>query len=122
MIESVIFGTLLGIVAGFTPGLHSNTFAALLLAFFSDTLPSKEIAIIIMSSAIAYTIADILPTTLLGVPDEETAIAAFPAHIMVLEGRGFEAISISVFASVVSVFISLPLFLQLLLQGKIMGS
>lgn len=113
MLGEILFGTIIGVVAGLVPGLHSNTFAAILVVY-----ADKESAwIVIISSAIAYTVSNIVPTTLLGVPDEDTAIATYPAHEMVLEGRGFEAISISAFSSFLSLIFSLPLFLSAIVIG-----
>lgn len=110
MLVEILIGSALGIIAGLTPGIHSNTFAVLAVAYASKL---ENAWVLIVSSAIAYTIADIVPTTLLGVPDEETALATFPAHEMVLEGRAFEAISISAFSSFLSLLLSLPLFLSI---------
>ncbi len=108
-LTDILFGCILGVVAGIIPGIHSNTFASILL--FSNY---KNLWILIISSAIAYTIADIIPTTILGVPDEETAIGILPSHRMVLEGRGFEAIFISTLSSFLSLFICIPLMFTVL--------
>jgi putative membrane protein len=116
VLQAVAFGVTLGVIAGLTPGIHSNTFAALMLAFSGSLIPYlgyDGIVAAIIASAIAYTIADIIPTTLLGVPDEETAISILPAHRMVLEGKGFEVISLSAFSSFLSIGFTVPLFLSL---------
>ncbi len=120
MIESILIGTFLGILAGFTPGLHSNTFAVLLVSsdVLFDYFEPRELVLMIIASAVAYTVADILPTTFLGVPDEETAIGLLPAHSMVLEGRGIEAVSISTVSSLVSAIISLPLLVTVLAMSN----
>ncbi len=107
MLADALLGTLLGVLAGLIPGIHSNTFASLTLLYSSKF---HNPASIIVSSAIAYSIANILPTVLLGVPDEDTAIAVHPANEMVLEGRGFEAITISAFASFFAVMVSFLLY------------
>jgi len=107
MLEAAVLGTALGIVAGLTPGIHSNTFAALILLHAASF---ENAGVMIICSAISYTIADIVPTTILGVPDEETAIGVFPAHEMVLEGRAFEAISLSALSSFLALLLSIPLF------------
>ncbi len=109
MLAEILIGSALGIIAGLTPGIHSNTFAIFTVIYASKL---ENAWVVIISSTIAYTIADIIPTTLLGVPDEETALATFPAHEMVLEGRALEAISISAFSSFLSLLFSLPLFLS----------
>ena len=115
MLIEIIIGSVLGILAGLVPGIHSNTLAAFAILYAGKM---ENAWIIILSAAIAYTIADIIPTTLLGVPDEETAIAVLPTHEMVLEGRGFEAISISAVSSFLSLVFSLPLFLPVIIIGK----
>ncbi|WP_290597703.1 MULTISPECIES: tripartite tricarboxylate transporter permease [unclassified Archaeoglobus] len=111
MLEAAILGTALGIVAGLTPGIHSNTFAALILLYAASF---ENAGVIVICSAISYTIADIVPTTILGVPDEETAVGAFPAHEMVLDGRAFEAISLSALSSFLALLLSIPLFFTVL--------
>ncbi|MET1125088.1 MAG: tripartite tricarboxylate transporter permease [Archaeoglobaceae archaeon] len=104
----VLVGSVLGIIAGVTPGIHSNTFAVLLLL-----LQLEGAATVVIAAAVAYTIADIIPTTFLGVPDEETAVSILPAHQLVLEGRGYECVTTSVFSSLAAVFLSIPLFFSL---------
>lgn len=98
-------GSLLGSIAGLTPGIHSNTFAAIL-----TTLASREAALMIVAAAISYTIINIIPTTFLGVPDEGNAINVLPAHRMVLDGKGFDCITISAIASFLAIIVSIPLF------------
>lgn len=120
MFQALIAGTLMGILAGLIPGIHSNTFAAMILVFqvpLAAYFSSEELIVVLISSAVAYTIADIIPTTLIGVPDEETAIGVLPSHRMVLEGKSFEAISISAASSFLSLIISIPLFLTVLYAG-----
>lgn len=120
MILGAITGTILGLIAGIIPGLHSNTFSALIVstsAFLFLYFSPEDVMAMIITSAVAYTIANIIPATFLGVPSEDTAIAILPAHKMVLEGRGFEALSISCFSSLFSVFLSLPLFFTAMFVG-----
>ncbi|MEM0330980.1 MAG: tripartite tricarboxylate transporter permease [Archaeoglobaceae archaeon] len=120
MLLGTITGVILGLIAGIIPGLHSNTFSALIVsasAFLFLYFSPEDVMAMIITSAIAYTIANIIPATFLGVPSEDTAIAILPAHKMVLEGRGFEALLISCFSSLFSVFLSLPLFFTALFVG-----
>ncbi len=114
VLTDALLGTILGFIAGLIPGIHSNTFASLTLIYSSKfTNP----AAIIISSSIAYTIANILPTILLGVPGEDTAIAVHPANEMVLEGRGFEAVAISAISSFLAVVISFLFYPAVLFIG-----
>ena len=109
MLEALLFGVLIGTLSGLTPGIHSNTLAALLLSV-SAVLPfdSQELAIVFISSAITHTFLDFLPSSFIGVPDEDMAVAVLPAHEMVLDGRGIEAASISALSSFLAVAASLP--------------
>ncbi|MDW7989789.1 MAG: tripartite tricarboxylate transporter permease [Archaeoglobaceae archaeon] len=121
MLIGALVGTFLGLIAGLIPGLHSNTFAAIIIAnfaFLSLYLSPLDTAAMIITSAISYTIANIIPTIFIGVPSEDTAIGVLPTHEMVLEGRGFAALSISCFSSLIAVLISLPFFTTAIFIGK----
>ncbi|MEM4472575.1 MAG: tripartite tricarboxylate transporter permease [Archaeoglobaceae archaeon] len=120
MLFGALFGTLLGIFAGLIPGLHSNTFAAIIVANFSilsQFLPPEDVCAMVITSAIAYTITNIIPTIFIGIPSEDTAIAVLPTHEMVLEGRGFSALSISCISSFLAILFCLPLFTTAIFVG-----
>lgn len=124
MLFGALIGTLLGIIAGLIPGLHSNTFAAIIVANFSILslfLSPEDVCAMIVTSAIAYTIANIIPTIFIGVPSEDTAIGVLPTHEMVLEGRGFSALSISCISSLLAIFLCLPLFTTAVFVGQNYG-
>ncbi len=113
MLEALAIGVLLGVVSGLTPGIHTNTFAALLISYIpllSTFFAPEEIAVVIFANAVTHSFLDIIPSVFLGIPDEDTSIAVLPAHEMVMEGRGLEAISISAFSSLFSFFAVLPFF------------
>lgn len=112
MIE-LLLGILIGVVSGLIPGIHTNTLAALIVAYYTVLISfftPSQLPVVIFAAAITHTFVDILPSTFTGIPDEDTAIAVLPAHDMVLEGRGVEAISISALASLFSLLMSVPLF------------
>ncbi len=114
MLEAILIGICLGIVSGLIPGIHNNTFSAIILAYLPllyGFFSSEEVALIIFTNAITHTFIDILPSIFIGVPDEDTALSILPSHEMVLEGRGFYAVSISAFSSMFSFLLSLPVFL-----------
>ncbi len=116
-----LYGFLIGIIAGLVPGIHPNTFASLMLSasfLFTSNFESYEIAIIIFTSSITYSVVNIIPAVFIGVPDEDTAVAVFPAHRMVLNGDGMKAISISAFSSFVSAILSLPIFYLLIYSER----
>ncbi|MFW5935907.1 MAG: tripartite tricarboxylate transporter permease [Candidatus Hadarchaeota archaeon] len=112
MIELAL-GILIGVISGLIPGIHTNTLAALLVAYYTILLnffTPSQLPVVIFAAAITHTFVDILPSVFTGIPDEDTAIAVLPAHDMVLEGRGVEAVSISALASLGSFLISIPIF------------
>lgn len=112
MIEFLV-GVAIGVFSGLTPGIHSNTLSAILVAYSAYLLnffSPADILIIIFAAAITHTFLDIVPSVFIGVPDEDTAIAVLPTHDMVLDGEGVEAVSISAIASLISFFLSLPVF------------
>ncbi len=114
MLEAILIGICLGVISGLIPGIHNNTFSALILAYLPllfELFSPEEVALIIFTNAITHTFIDILPSVFIGVPDEDTALSILPSHEMVLEGRGFHAVSISAFSSMLSFLVSLPVFL-----------
>lgn len=113
LLLSIFLGIILGIITGLTPGIHVNN-AALFLVGISPLLYNLGfaplyIAIIIISNSISHTFLDIIPSIFLGAPGEDTALAVLPAHRLLLEGKGIEAVRLSAFGSAASVVVSLLL-------------
>ncbi len=104
-----IAGTAVGTITGLIPGLHTNNIALLLLFFSSITGENWSIyfCIFLVSASIAHTFLDIIPSTFMGAPEEDTALVVLPAHSMLLEGKGYEAISLSACSSLASIVICL---------------
>lgn len=82
-----------GLVAGLLPGMHVNTVCAIALSLAPGVGPVLAVALCAM--AVAQGFAAHLPSTYLGAPGEDTLLAALPAHRMLLEGRGPEAVQAS---------------------------
>lgn len=99
-----VTGSFIGIITGLIPGLHTNNVALISLAIFSmSDKMGLYFCILIVSSAISHTFLDIIPSTFIGAPEEDTALVVLPAHSMLLEGRGYEVIRISAMASLMSI-------------------
>ncbi|HID73706.1 MAG TPA: hypothetical protein EYP43_01510, partial [Thermoplasmata archaeon] len=98
-----LVGTGIGVLTGLTPGLHVNTMALLLLSatgtLYAVLGGGLGIAVVIAAAATAHTFLDFIPSAFLGIPEEDTALAVLPAHQMVLEGHGFEAVCLSALGS-----------------------
>lgn len=120
-----ILGTGLGVLTGLIPGLHVNNIAVIMLSLSPALLaglmflngygiPELFIPMLlvmtIVAMSIAHTFLDFIPSTFLGAPEGETALSVLPAHSMLLEGRGYEAVMLSAIGSlggVISAFIFL---------------
>lgn len=112
VLAGAVFGTALGVITGLIPGLHVNNVAIVLLGLsplISDLLRSVTplspgIAMLVVASAIvatsmAHTFLDFIPSTFLGAPEAETALSVLPAHGMLLEGNGYQAVFLSAVGS-----------------------
>jgi putative membrane protein len=112
---NILFGIASGIVTGLLPGIHVNTVVAIMLSrAITDPIGAS---IYILSLAITHSITEFIPTAFLGIPDSTTAEAQLPAHELAQSGRAFEALSISVIASLSGGLLSLliaPLAIQVL--------
>jgi putative membrane protein len=109
-----ILGTGLGVLTGLIPGLHVNNIAVIMLSLSPALLVSLMVletygiselfiplllAMTIVAMSIAHTFLDFIPSTFLGAPEGETALSVLPAHSMLLEGRGYEAVMLSAIGS-----------------------
>ncbi len=109
-------GALLGCLTGMVPGFHSNNVATtiganpgiLLMVATLGTVAVEDpnwalvASCAVVSCAIAHTVANIVPSVYMAVPEGDTALTVLPGHRMVQAGRGGEALRISVVSSVAS--------------------
>ncbi|MDD5253710.1 MAG: tripartite tricarboxylate transporter permease [Candidatus Nanoarchaeia archaeon] len=114
---AILIGIVCGIISGITPGIHINlisvlilTFSPFLLIYFSPL----ALASLIIAMGIIHTFLDAIPSIFLGAPTEETAISILPGHRMLLEGKGYEAVMLTIFGTVTALIISF-LFIPLAL-------
>ena len=109
-----ILGVITGIATGLLPGLHVNNIALILLSLSGTIITSFRflfnygiseqfilvlICIYIISTSISHTFHDVIPSTFLGAPDEDMALSVLPAHSLLLEGKGYEAVALSAIGS-----------------------
>jgi putative membrane protein len=90
----ILAGSLLGTLSGLVPGLHANNFA-LLLAGVAASVPGPPLFVgcAMLAAGVVHTFLNAVPAMALGVPDAEMAVTALPGHRMVMDGRGYEAIT-----------------------------
>lgn len=108
-------GIAAGIVTGVVPGIHVNAVSLLVVAS-AGALGPLPAAVFLVSIAITHTFWDFVPSILLGAPSEDTALGVLPGHQLLLQGRGAEAVALTVAGGVVAVLLALPA-LPLLLVG-----
>lgn len=116
LVIACLLGVGIGTITGMTPGIHINTAGAILFAVSTILLSfvSPEfLCVLMVSMSIAHALLEFVPSMLLGVPEEGTALTVLPGHKMVLEGRSKEAIrivSIGGFGAIIVTILLLPIF------------
>lgn len=130
-----LIGVIAGIATGLIPGLHVNNVAlasialqgsliSLAMFLFGWADPTLEESLLIVSTLIignvvTHTFLDFIPSVFLGAPEGDTALSVLPGHRMLLKGLGYEAVKLSAFGSLMSVFLALCMIIPLRL---VMGS
>ena len=98
LLSVIIFsflGIFCGMITGMIPGIHTNMIAVLLITyygFFSLYFNLYSIVVFIISMSLTHSFISFIPSVTLGVPQPDNAVAILPAHNMILEGKGYEAI------------------------------
>ena len=119
MIELLIplaLGLIFGCVCGLIPGLHPNNliiFVPVLLMLF-DPLPA---AILLLTAGVVNSFVSMVPSILLGAPEDAEALGVLPGHRLLMEGRGYEAVKLTVKGSLGGMLFALgtlPLFFFLI--------
>ena len=112
-------GICAGIVTGLVPGVHVNLVAALLLSFSAWLLrivDTTTLAVFIIAMAVVHTFLDTIPSIYLGAPDTANVMAVLPGHRMLLEGKGYDAVKLTIVGSFLSLVIVIA-FAPLLVFG-----
>ncbi len=119
IILAVLIGCLAGVITGLSPGIHINLVSAVLVGFSGYLLgivSPLSLAVFIISMGVTHTFLDAVPSIFLGAPDEDMVMGVLPGHRLLLEGKGYEAVKLTVIGSLLSLIgtillipISLPL-------------
>lgn len=103
----VLLGIAIGTFAGLCPGIHINTTIPLLLSlaiFINDPI---NVAVLIISVSVTEMFIDQIPAIFIGAPDADTALCVLPGHRLLFEGRGYEAIKLTVVGGLSALLLSL---------------
>ena len=117
MIEIVIYiilGLVLGIILGLVPGIHPNMIALLLPLIAAMNIEPINMIAFAVTLAVSNTFLDFIPSMLLGAPEPGKELTMLPAHRMLMEGNGYDAVKLAVIGglgSVIFLLIAMPLII-----------
>ncbi len=112
LLLALAFGITVGTVCGLLPGLHPNNAIPIILGL-SFLFPPLSAAIVLISAGVVNSFVAFIPSILIGAPEEENALSALPGHRLLMQGRGYEALRLTVvggFASILFAMLTLPIF------------
>jgi putative membrane protein len=119
IILAVMFGIGLGIITGLIPGVHVNLISIILFSlsfFLLKFIAPITLAVVIISMAVTHTFLDTIPSVFLGAPDSNNVLSVLPGHKLLLKGRGYEAVMLTVVGSLGGLIVSVllvPLLIKL---------
>ncbi len=122
---AIIIGCLMGVVTGLTPGLHINLVALVLFSISPVLLGYTNVVAVasfIIAMSITHTFTDFISATYLGAPSDDTAMAVMPAHRLLLEGKGHEAIRLATIGSLLCLILTIIISPLLILAVPIIFS
>ena len=104
---AILIGILAGTITGLIPGIHVNLLSVILISLSATLLQlttPTTLAVFIIAMAITHTFVDSIPSIFLGAPDPDMALGVLPGHRMLLEGKGYEAVKLTVIGSFLALF------------------
>lgn len=108
--ETILFmllGICIGIFFGIVPGFHVNLAVTTLLPF-AFLFPSPYyFVVLIVSVSCTEMFIDYIPSIFIGAPDADTALSVLPGHRLLFEGRGYEAIKLTVIGGLGALIVGL---------------
>ncbi|MFZ3076831.1 MAG: tripartite tricarboxylate transporter permease [Candidatus Aenigmatarchaeota archaeon] len=116
LLLALAFGIAVGTVCGLVPGLHPNNTIPIILGL-SFLFPPLSAAIVLISAGIVNSFVAFIPSILIGAPEGDNALSALPGHRLLMQGRGYEALKLTVvggFTSVLFAMFTLPIFVLVL--------
>lgn len=102
ILAALLLGILFGIITGLTPGIHVNLISLILISlssYFLGFTSPLTLGVFIIAMAVTHTFLDSIPSVFLGAPDSDMALGVLPGHKLLLEGKGFEAVKLTVIGS-----------------------
>ena len=105
MIEVALFfflGVGAGVAAGLLPGLHPNTLFVMMVSALPALAGVSLVSLLVFVVALSVTnvMVSFVPALFMGAPEADTALSILPGHQYVLQGRGLEALYLTVIGGV----------------------
>ena len=111
-IIATLLGVGAGIITGLAPGIHINLVSLILVSVSGYLLGFIEpltIGIFIVAMGVTHTFLDAIPSIFLGAPEAETALNVLPGHVLLMKGRGYEAVKLTVIGSLVALLMTVAI-------------
>jgi len=112
LIAYTMAGVGLGVVTGLIPGLHVNNLTPIMLVIAASS--SLGLAALIVAMSITNVFISYIPSTFLGAPEEGTELSVLPAHRLLLEGRGYHAVRLTIWGCLGGLMLSALVLLPFL--------
>nr|WP_181486631.1 tripartite tricarboxylate transporter permease [Methanococcus maripaludis] len=106
----LIFGTVTGTITGLIPGIHPNTIIPISIVLFPYFGSSNYFSFLI-GLLISHYFLNYITSAFIGVPDDESAVAAVPMHNLTILGRGYEAVVLAGFGAFFGIIFSILIFM-----------
>ncbi len=114
IITVLLIGLIIGIITGFIPGLHPNTLIPIILPL-ALLMEPLSFAVLAVSVSITSQFFEFIKTIYFGAPDEGSIMATQPAHELLLEGRGLEAVKLLCIGALGAIFLTSTAMMPLIL-------
>lgn len=109
VLVAIALGISAGIFTGLIPGIHINLVSLILLSISPLLLQYTSPTVLccfIIAMSITHTFLDAIPSIFLGAPDADQALNVLPGHKLLLQGKGFEAVKLTVIGSLLCLLLA----------------
>ncbi|MCJ7720160.1 MAG: tripartite tricarboxylate transporter permease, partial [Candidatus Hadarchaeum sp.] len=119
LLAFIALGIAMGIVTGILPGIHVNNLSPMLMALaVASVFAPMSLAAAIMAMTITNTFISYIPSTFLGAPEPGSELSVLPAHRLLMQGKGCEAVELAAIGCFGGLVLSVALVLPMsLLMG-----
>ncbi len=94
-----LLGCVCGVITGLVPGLHVNNVVIILVslsALLIDSFGLWSLLAFIVALSVMHSFVDYVPAILVGAPQEDNVLSTLPGQRLLSQGRGYEAIRLTV--------------------------